>query len=275
MKYFIDTEFHEYSKQPTIRGLKIGKPIDTIELISIGIVSEITESKMVYANNKLESNTKTLHPSREYYAICKDFDLKAAWNNEWLRENVLKSIFNECIQKETNEYKKALNIGVILKIRDSFMFNNFKYLINKYGKTREKIAEEIKRFVYSGEGIWTHPTLDESTIDSLNWKEMKSFNPEFYAYYADYDWVVFCWLFGRMVDLPKGFPMYCIDLKQELDRKVELTDGYGKVKLRTLTVEEKLKFLKDTKEYPKQTNEHNALADAKWNYELYKFLKQL
>ena len=24
--------------------------------------------------------------------------------------------------------------------------------------------------------------------------------------------------------------------------------------------------------YPKQTNEHNALADAKWTYELHKFL---
>ena len=27
--------------------------------------------------------------------------------------------------------------------------------------------------------------------------------------------------------------------------------------------------------YPKQTNEHNALADAKWNFELYKFLNTL
>lgn len=27
--------------------------------------------------------------------------------------------------------------------------------------------------------------------------------------------------------------------------------------------------------YPKQTNEHNALADARWNFELYKFLKTL
>lgn len=25
--------------------------------------------------------------------------------------------------------------------------------------------------------------------------------------------------------------------------------------------------------YPKQTNEHNALSDARWNYELYKFLQ--
>lgn len=27
--------------------------------------------------------------------------------------------------------------------------------------------------------------------------------------------------------------------------------------------------------YPKQTNEHNALADVKCNYELYKFLNTL
>ena len=27
--------------------------------------------------------------------------------------------------------------------------------------------------------------------------------------------------------------------------------------------------------YPKQTNEHNALSDARWNYELYKFLNKI
>lgn len=42
-------------------------------------------------------------------------------------------------------------------------------------------------------------------------------DPRFYAWYADYDWVVFCQLFGRMVDLPKGFPMYCRDVKQMAD----------------------------------------------------------
>jgi len=44
----------------------------------------------------------------------------------------------------------------------------------------------------------------------------------FYAYYADYDWVVFAQLFGKMKDLPKGFPMYCKDLKQSLDEKMEV-----------------------------------------------------
>ena len=33
--------------------------------------------------------------------------------------------------------------------------------------------------------------------------------------------------------------------------------------------------IKDDEKYPKQTNEHNALADARWNHELYKFLENL
>lgn len=79
---------------------------------------------------------------------------------------------------------------------------------------------------------------------------------QFYGYYCDYDWVAFCSLFGTMMSLPKGFPMYCIDLKQVLDEK-----GI---------------HLKQHPNYPKlQDNEHNALADAKWNYELYKFLMHI
>lgn len=38
--------------------------------------------------------------------------------------------------------------------------------------------------------------------------------PEFWGYFADYDWVAFCQLYGRMVDLPPFFPMYCNDVKQ-------------------------------------------------------------
>lgn len=63
--------------------------------------------------------------------------------------------------------------------------------------------------------------------------------PEFWAYYADYDWVVFCQLFGTMMDLPEGFPMYCRDLKQFMDE-------------RSLS-------------YPAQSSEeHHALNDARW-----------
>lgn len=39
-------------------------------------------------------------------------------------------------------------------------------------------------------------------------------SPEFWAYYADYDWVVLCQLFGRMVDLPPRWPKLCMDVRQ-------------------------------------------------------------
>ena len=67
-------------------------------------------------------------------------------------------------------------------------------------------------------------------------------SPEFWAYFADYDWVVLCQLFGRMIDLPSHFPMYCLDLKQLM---------------RTFSIEKS--------DLPKQAGTaHNALEDARW-----------
>lgn len=73
-------------------------------------------------------------------------------------------------------------------------------------------------------------------------------NPEIWAYYADYDWVALCQLHGRMIDLPKGWPMYCRDLKQ-------LVDQCGNPKL------------------PEQkSTEHHALTDARWTKEAWEWL---
>lgn len=72
--------------------------------------------------------------------------------------------------------------------------------------------------------------------------------PEFWAYYADYDWVALCQLFGTMMELPKGWPMYCRDIKQ-------WADMLGNPSL------------------PEQDKgEHHALADARWNREAWEFL---
>jgi hypothetical protein len=72
--------------------------------------------------------------------------------------------------------------------------------------------------------------------------------PEIWAYYADYDWVVLCQLHGRMIDLPKGWPMFCRDVKQ-------LADSMGNPKL------------------PEQTTaEHDALADARWARDAWNYL---
>lgn len=64
--------------------------------------------------------------------------------------------------------------------------------------------------------------------------------PEFWAYYADYDWVALCQLYGRMIDLPEGWPMFCRDVKQ-------------------LHVERGSPALPDASKH-----EHDALADALW-----------
>jgi len=73
--------------------------------------------------------------------------------------------------------------------------------------------------------------------------------PEFWGYYADYDWVVFAQIFGTMMDLPKGWPMYCRDLKQYCDQLGNPT-------------------------LPKQAStEHNALHDARWNKTAFEFLR--
>lgn len=75
--------------------------------------------------------------------------------------------------------------------------------------------------------------------------------PEFWGYYADYDWVVLCQLYGPMIALPTGWPMYCRDLKQ-------LCDDLGNP---DLPAEGK--------------SEHNSLADAWWNARAWAFLDNL
>lgn len=71
---------------------------------------------------------------------------------------------------------------------------------------------------------------------------------EFWAYYADYDWVVLCQLFGTMMELPKNWPMFAMDIKQ-------FAVMLGNPKL------------------PEQgKDEHHALADAAWNWSAWEFL---
>lgn len=284
MRYFLDTEFLEGTQNKLFRQTK---PI--IDLISIGIVAE---------------------DGREYYTISKDFNLKEAWNRYdvktmtnlkgdsdtnkikvyWLRDNVLKPIWKELIEKERHYYLEMFKrINVWTKYIDDdyykFTHKEFKRLLNKYGKTNKQIAEEViefckekinerndgfREFVYSKDDIYKEtPQITSGYFENRS-------NPKFYGYYSDYDWVVFGWLFGRMIDLPKGFPMYCIDLQQTLDelQESENVSYEHELNCNGVTVNS-LKIIKNLSNYPKQTNEHNALADARWNYELYKFLNTL
>lgn len=137
------------------------------------------------------------------------------WNHAWLRKNVIPSLPLACIYPEhdiDDSYKD-------LVVWESHHPH--------YGcvKPRWEIEQAVKDFV-----------LDTP-------------NPELWAYYSAYDHVALCQLFGRMIDLPTGFPMYTNDLKSEIARL-----GNPRV--------------------PEQaTGLHNALSDAIWNKETYKYLE--
>ncbi|KAB7761207.1 3'-5' exoribonuclease domain-containing protein [Mycolicibacterium mucogenicum] len=69
---------------------------------------------------------------------------------------------------------------------------------------------------------------------------------ELWAYYAAYDHVALAQLWGPMMNLPKGIPMWTHDLMQLLE---QLSDGFV---------------------MPEQVgDEHHALADARWNRQVY------
>ena len=150
---------------------------------------------------------------RKYYAISSEYDYSKA--SDWVKNNIILDIFEES--------KKSLNITYEEMLPSLTNIHKF------VGKKISEIKGEILEFV-------GYPNYEKG-------------KPEFWGYYSDYDWVVFCWIFGAMIDLPEGFPMYCKDLKQLADES------------------NKPKFY-----YP--SKEHNALEDAIWNHEFYKYLKE-
>lgn len=66
---------------------------------------------------------------------------------------------------------------------------------------------------------------------------------EFWAYFASYDWVAFCQLFGGMLNLPLYYPQFVRDLKQEM---MNLNISKAALPFRDVNMQ------------------HNALVDALW-----------
>lgn len=154
----------------------------TIDLISIGIVSE---------------------DGREFYALNADCDWSKA--NQWVRENVLAGLpdkpaiatFSES-DRQNGWMRHAEIGGEVLRFVGGEAFIMLRKSCLSY-------------FDLIGEMMAGSAKVTRKMKDGVE-------SPEFWADYADYDWVVFCQLFGTMMDLPQGFPMYCHDLRQECDR---------------------------------------------------------
>lgn len=110
------------------------------------------------------------------------------------------------------------------------------------------VLDNVKPHLHSDQPM----SIQAMRLSILNFIADGLERPEFWAFFADYDWVVLCGLFGKMIHLPSGWPMYCRDLKQEADRIGAPRKGQ-----------------------PKQSGiEHHALADARWNRDMYHWLTE-
>ncbi|WP_414755572.1 3'-5' exoribonuclease domain-containing protein [Anabaena sp. CCY 9910] len=158
---------------------------------------------------------------REYYAINVDCDFSKA--NDWVKENVLKQLPPKPEPNQVTE--------------EDILW-----------ETRRAIAKDIVCFIKQ--------PFFKNDLTKLDYKAVKQIEPEtgidveIWTYYGAYDWVVFCWLFGAMIDLPKGFPMYTNDIKQWC------------------------KQLGDPRLPEQGKGKHNALADAHWNKRAWEFLRK-
>ncbi len=87
---------------------------------------------------------------------------------------------------------------------------------------------------------WQHAWPRTSVREDVEAFVRETPDPELWAWYGAYDHVAYAQLFGRMLDLPDGFPMWTNDLRQEVAR-------LGNPSM------------------PEQgEGEHSALADARW-----------
>ncbi|MEU2403410.1 3'-5' exoribonuclease [Streptomyces rubiginosohelvolus] len=152
---------------------------------------------------------------REYYAVnallasrFKGWSLRRRIRkNQWLMENVISHL-----PQPHGDWR--------LHMPKSWLFNYHDPAV----KPMSRIAAEVKAFI-----LGTDP-------DELP-------DVELWANYGAYDHVCLAQMWGRMIDLPEGVPMFTSDIQQEARRQ-----GLS------------------WKDLPKQeSGEHNALADARHN----------
>ena len=151
---------------------------------------------------------------REYYAVVDDLQLmEKAWN--WISGNEF------WLRKNVMNSFPVLNFGEHSVIWDADHCDWINIT------TRARIAHDVLDFLRSTPDV------------------------EYWAWFAAYDHVALSQLFGRMLDLPLGLPMWTNDIKQEHKRL-----GYPRIPEQT-------------------TGAHNALEDARWNKTVGEYLQKL
>jgi hypothetical protein len=182
----------------------------TVELISIGLITDDGATYYAVNGDLDDSSTITLE------------NRNTAWDriveHDWLVRNVVPHL--------PLNGRPAATLGSMFGGKANARGVRLDHT-NSDVKPRQVIANEVRDFLRAA-----GPDI------------------ELWAWYGAYDHVVLCWLWGRMIDLPDGVPMWTNDLRQE---RARLGDP----------------------EMPRQgAGEHNALADAVHNRDMARFLDQ-
>lgn len=120
-----------------------------------------------------------------------------------------------------------------------------------------ELDKEVLRRIYEHEwlmaNVWPHLSghcVDRDRIAHELLAFVGKGRPEFWGHCSAYDWVVINQLFGSMVEHPKNWPYWCNDLSQYA-MHLGLTHRDFPIKSGTI---------------------HNALDDARWARNVWKFL---
>jgi 3'-5' exoribonuclease-like protein len=172
----------------------------------------MTEPMKVYYDCEFLEDGKTIElisigmvtdDGREYYAVNLDAPWRRIKKHEWLMANVV-----PYLPRGFGEARQHWPKHQLVDINDERV------------KARRVIAAEVSRFLLGD---------DPHDVPDL----------QLWAWYGAYDHVALCQLWGRMIDLPRGIPMWTNDLRQEVQR------------------------LGDPRMPEQESGAHNALADAR------------
>lgn len=162
---------------------------------------------------------------REYYAVNADCDFDRICQDDWLWLNVVQHL------PTSKKDWTVPNFG-----------RSATWLDKKAACVKPKwvIANEVREFIVGK----VRPCGKAPSGEDAYWHEDL---PELWAYFAAYDHVALCQLFGKMIDLPDLMPMWTHDLMQLIE---SIPRG------------------RDFKKPEQDGVAHNALEDARWNYKL-------
>jgi hypothetical protein len=127
----------------------------------------------------------------EYYAVNDDAPWRRVKKHEWLMEHVIPQL-----PQAHGDWRNHMP--------RRWLFDR----ANDIVKSRDQIADDVRQFILNARA-----------------RRETSQPIQLWADYAAYDHVVLCQLFGPMVDLHSGIPMFTHDLRHELTRVGDAARG--------------------------------------------------